>query len=96
MIGGLKIIQVKKGEELAFEKLFRELRSQMWEEERGCLLFSLLKSRENPSLYTVQEQYVDAQALEQHNASAHVSKFLPKLSSLVDNVEEVVFDVVVE
>lgn len=96
MVGGLKIIQVKPGFEQAFEATFTELRSQMWEHESGCLLFSLLKSRSNPQLYTVQEQYKDAEALEAHNRSSHFSKFAPKLNEMMETVEEEVFDVVVE
>ena len=96
MVGGLKIIQVKPGQDQQFEKIFTELRSEMWEHEAGCLLFSLLRSRSNPSLYTVQEQYKDVVALEAHNASDHVNKYAPKLRELMDSVEEEVFDVVVE
>ena len=96
MVGGLKIIQVKPGLEQAFEKTFTELRSAMWENESGCLLFSLLKSRSNPCLYTVQEQYRDAASLEAHNTSSHVSKYAPKLNEMMETVEEEVFDVVVE
>lgn len=96
MLGGLKIIKVKSGREQEFEKVFQDLRSEMWEEERGCLLFSLLRSRDSPGLYTVQEQYVDAEALERHNSSRHVSKYTSKLDAMVETVEEAVFDVVVE
>ena len=96
MLGGLKIIQVKPGCETDFEKAFTELRSEMWENESGCLLFSLLRSRSNPTLYTVQEQYRDVQAFEAHNRSSHVSKFAPRLKEFIESVEEEVFDVVVE
>ena len=96
MIGGLKIIQVKPGMQQAFEAVFSELRSEMWEHESGCLLFSLLKSRTNPNIYTVQEQYKDGEALDAHNRSSHVIKFAPKLNEMVETVEEEVFDVVVE
>ena len=96
MLGGLKIIQVKPGCETDFEKTFTELRSEMWENESGCLLFSLLKSRSNPTLYTVQEQYRDIQAFEAHNRSSHVSKFAPRLKELIESVEEEMFDIVVE
>jgi quinol monooxygenase YgiN len=96
MVGGLKIIQVKPGLEQEFEDTFSQLRSQMWEYESGCLLFSLLKSRSNPRLYTVQEQYRDVEAMEEHNNSSHVSKYAPKLNEMIEIVEEEVFDVVVE
>ena len=62
MVGGLKIIQGKPRQDQQFEKIFTELRSEMWEHEADCPLFSLLKSRSNPSLYMVQEQYKDVDA----------------------------------
>lgn len=96
MVGGLKIIQVKPGQDEAFERTFTELRSAMWDNESGCLLFSLLKSRSNPLLYTVQEQYRDAEALDLHNRSGHVSKYQPLLQQFILSVEEELFDVVVE
>src|SRR5271169_4412796 len=57
MVGGLKIILVKPGHEREFELLFGELRAKVRDNEPDCLLYSLLKSRTNPSSYIVQEQY---------------------------------------
>ena len=96
MVGGLKIIQGKPGQHQQFEKIFTELRSEMWEPEAGCLLFSLLRSCSNPSLYTIQEQYKDVDAQEAHNALDHVNKYAAKLRKLMDSVEEEVFELMVE
>jgi quinol monooxygenase YgiN len=59
MVGGLKIVQVKKGHEAEFERLFAELRSEMQAHEPGCVIYSLLKSRVKLGAYIVHEQYRD-------------------------------------
>lgn len=59
MVGGLKVIRVKPGNDAAFEALFAAMRDEMRTAEPGCLVYSLLRSRSDPRAYIVQEQYAD-------------------------------------
>lgn len=45
MVGGLKVLRVKAGREKELAALFTELRDKMHQQEPGCLLYSLLKSK---------------------------------------------------
>jgi quinol monooxygenase YgiN len=55
MVGGLKVLRVKAGREKELAALFTELSDKMHQQESGCLLYSLLKSRKSSSDYIVQE-----------------------------------------
>jgi quinol monooxygenase YgiN len=95
MVGGLKIILVKPGHEQEFETLFGELRAAMRDQEPGCLLYSLLKSRTDPRAYIVHEQYRDAAALEAHQSSPQGKIYFPKTRALLESITVEYFDVVV-
>jgi quinol monooxygenase YgiN len=95
MVGGLKIILVKPGREREFETLFGELRAAMRDQEPGCLLYSLLKSRTDPRAYIVHEQYRDAAALETHESSPHGKIYFPKIRAILESITVEYFDAVV-
>lgn len=95
MVGGLKILQVKSGQEAAFEGLFQELRDVMKQEEPGCMLYSLLKSRTKPGAYIVHEQYRDAAALAAHETAPHGAEYFPRLRNLIESISVEYFDGVV-
>jgi quinol monooxygenase YgiN len=95
MIGGQKIIVVKEGREQEFESLFHELRKVMREEEPGCLLYALLKSRTDPRSYVVHEQYRDQAALAAHESSAHGQVYFPKIRSILESISVEYFDVAI-
>lgn len=94
MIGGLKIIRVKPGQQLHFEELFAQLRQAMRTAEPGCLLYSLLKSRTDDRSYIVHEQYQNADALASHEASPHGQLYFPKIRALLESITVEYFDVV--
>ena len=96
MVGGLKIVQVKAGSEVEFERLFGELRAEIRLHEPGCLLYSLLKSRVKPGAYIVHEQYRDQAALDAHQKSAHGARFFPKMRAIIEMINVEYFDGVVE
>ena len=96
MVGGLKVVRVKPGNEAAFEALFSELRDEMRTAEPGCLVYSLLRSRSDPQAYIVHEQYADQAALNAHEASAHGAEFFPKIRALLESITVEYFDSVVE
>jgi len=96
MVGGLKIIQVKKGHEADLERLFAELRSEMHTHEPGCRLYSLLKSRTKPGAYIVHEQYDDQAALDAHQESAHGVRYFPIMRAIIEKIDVEYFDGVVD
>jgi quinol monooxygenase YgiN len=96
MVGGLKIVQVKKGHEAEFERLFAELRSEMRAHEPDCILYSLLKSRTKPGAYIVHEQYRDQAALDAHQKSEHGARYFPKMRAVIEKIDVEYFDGVAE
>ena len=86
------MVQVKRGQEAEFERLFAELRSEMRTHEPGCLVYSLLKSRAKSGAYIVHEQYQDQEALDMHQKSAHGAKYFPLMREMVEKIQVEYFD----
>jgi quinol monooxygenase YgiN len=95
MVGGLKIVQAKRGHEAEFEALFGELREVMLTKETGCIVYSLLKSRTEKGAYIVHEQYVDQAALDLHQKSPHGAEYFPRMRAVIDSIKVEYFDGVV-
>lgn len=51
--------------------------------ESGCLTYRLLKEVNKPNEFIVYEKYVNQQAVEIHNSSAHLKDFLKAASTLL-------------
>ena len=82
-VGIIATIKVQAGKEQDFEVVFRELAGQVKQNEPGCLLYDLFKSK-TPSTYVVMEQYANAEALAAHGKTAHFVAAGPKLAPLLD------------
>jgi quinol monooxygenase YgiN len=95
MVGGLKIVQVKSGEEAHFERLFAELRALMREKEPGCMVYSLLKSRTKAGAYIVHEQYRDQAALDAHQKTSYGADYFPRMRAVIETITVEYFDGVV-
>jgi len=95
MVGGLKTILVAEGREREFESLFGEMRTAIRDQEPGCLLYSLFRSRSNPRAYIVHEQYRDAAALAEHESSPHGKIYFPKIRAILETISVEYFDGVV-
>jgi len=96
MVGGLKVLRVKAGSEMEFERLFRELRAEVRDREPGCIRYDLLRSRTDPRAYIVQEQYQNQAALDAHERSAHGARSFPQIRALLESITVEYFDGVVE
>jgi quinol monooxygenase YgiN len=96
MVGGLKVLRVKTGCESEFERLFRELRAEMRDQEPACTLYALLRSRTDRRSYIVHEQYQDQAALDAHERSAHGARYFPQIRELLESITVEYFDGVVE
>jgi quinol monooxygenase YgiN len=95
MVGGLKTVQVKAGQEAEFERLFAELREIMSTQEPDCIIYSLLKSRTKTGAYIVHEQYRNQAALDAHQKTSHGLSYFPKMRSLLENISVEYFDGIV-
>jgi quinol monooxygenase YgiN len=82
-VGIIATIKVKPGREAEFETVFRELAGQVKQNEPGCLLYDLFRSK-TPSTYVVMEQYASAEALAAHGKTAHFVAAGPKLGAVLD------------
>ncbi len=96
MVGNLRAVKVRRGEEARFERLFAELREEIRCHEPGCLIYSLLRSRLHPGSYVIHEQYADPDALARHQHSQTVLASLGRLRLLLESVEVEYFDPISE
>lgn len=79
-IGVIATLTVAEGQNDAFEAIFAELAAAVRGNEPGNVFYTLTRSRSNPQVYKVLEQYADQAALEAHGASAHFRAAGPKLA----------------
>lgn len=86
MVGGLKIIRLKSGSGVEFERLFGELREVMRAQERGCIPYPLLKSREKAGAHVVHEQYRDRAALDAHQEAPFGSAYFPRMRAIPESI----------
>lgn len=96
MVGNLRVVRVRAGEERRFEQLFAGLREELRQHEPGCLIYSLLRSRLHPGSYVIHEQYVDAEALAAHQRSPAVAGYIERMRALFEAVEVEYFDPISE
>jgi quinol monooxygenase YgiN len=92
MVGGLKIVQVKVGQEAEFERLFAELRELMHAQEPDCIVYSLLKSRTKTGAYIVHEQYRNQAAADAHQKTSYGSAYFPKMRAVIESISVEYFD----
>jgi quinol monooxygenase YgiN len=64
----------------------RELVAETRKEE-GCITYALHQDINDPSIITMLEEWVDEEALNQHNKSEHVKRIVPKLRKLRESTE---------
>jgi quinol monooxygenase YgiN len=67
-------------------KIARELVIETNKEE-GCISYVLHEDIKDSSIVTMIEEWVDEEALNQHNASSHVRSIVPELRKLRESTE---------
>lgn len=67
-------LTISAGHENEVTDMFRKLQVAT-RQEPGCITYVVQRSRENPRLYLVYEQYTNEAALEEHRNSPHFKKF---------------------
>jgi quinol monooxygenase YgiN len=65
-IGVIATLTVAEGKNAEFEGIFSDLVAQVNENESGCNFYQIHKSRKDPQVYVVLEQYVDQESFEAH------------------------------
>lgn len=64
----------------------RELVSET-QKEKGCISYVLHQDINDPSIITMLEEWVDEEALNQHNQTEHVRRIVPGLRELRESTE---------
>ena len=88
-IGLLATITVKDGKNDEFEQVFLELTEQVRTNEPGNIFYALHRSKADPQVYKVMEQYAGPAALAEHSKSEHFQKANEKLALLVAAAPEI-------
>lgn len=82
-VGIIATLKIKPGKEAEFEAVFKDLAAQVKQNEPGCLLYDLFKSKD-ASTYVVMEQYASGEALAAHGKTSHYMAAGPKLGAVLD------------
>ncbi|MDQ1003014.1 quinol monooxygenase YgiN [Neobacillus niacini] len=64
----------------------RELVAETRKEE-GCITYALHQDINDPSIVTMLEEWVDEEALNQHNLGDHVKRIVPGLREMRESTE---------
>lgn len=83
-IGIVAHLKVKAGKESEFESVFTELQASVKKNEPGALLYEVFKSKTDPTIYVVMEQYRSEADLAAHRTTPHMAAAGPKLGAVLD------------
>lgn len=70
-IGVIATLTVAEGKNAEFEKIVTELATQVNTKEPGCNFYQAHKSRKDPQVYAVLEQYADQDSFNAHGKTEH-------------------------
>jgi quinol monooxygenase YgiN len=88
-IGVVATITIQQGKNAAFEQAFSALAEQVRANEPGNIFYILHRSKSDPQVYKVLEQYHSEADLEAHRTSAHFGEANKVLAPLVAAAPEV-------
>lgn len=84
---------VKPHEGDRVEAALKRMAPQVKKHEPGCLLYHACRSRENPDLFLLYEQYADQEALEAHRETPHFREIIEGIIvPLLENREREVYE----
>jgi quinol monooxygenase YgiN len=95
MLTVIATLPVQPGKGPDFEKVFAELAAQVRANEKGCMLYSLNRAKNDENSYVVVERYADAAAFSHHGQTPYFLASFPKLGAFmagapkIDILEEV-------
>ncbi|MCM3570303.1 putative quinol monooxygenase [Neobacillus mesonae] len=67
-------------------RISRELVAETRKEE-GCISYALFEELNDPSIFTMLEEWENEEALEKHNQTEHMKRIIPELSKLRESME---------
>ncbi len=82
-IGLLATITVQEGKNAEFEQVFLDLTEQVRANEPGNIFYVLHRSKADPQIYKVMEQYDSAEALDAHGKAGYFREANKALVALV-------------
>lgn len=82
-IGVIATLTVAPGKNSEFEAVFSELVASVRANEPGNVFYVLTRSRSNPQVYKVLEQYADQAAMDAHGKTEHFRQAGVKLAPLM-------------
>lgn len=88
-IGLIAKITVQQGKNAEFEQAFLALTEQVRANEPGNIFYILHRSKSDPQVYKVLEQYESAEALEAHGKSSYFREANKVLATLVAAAPEI-------
>ena len=88
-IGLLATITVQEGKNAEFEEAFLKLTEQVRANEPGNIFYILHRSKSNPQVYKVMEQYESAEALDAHGKADYFHEANKVLGTLVAAAPEI-------
>lgn len=88
-IGIVAKIKVADGKNAEFEAVFAELAGATRKNEPGCNFYALHKSKKDPQLYVVLENYKDQAAVDAHMGSAHFQAGFKKMGACLAGAPEI-------
>jgi quinol monooxygenase YgiN len=88
-IGLLATITVQEGKNAEFEKLFLELAAKVRANEAGNIFYILHRSKSNPQVYKVMEQYEGVEALDAHGKTDYFREANKAMGGLVAAAPEI-------
>ncbi|MCB1731612.1 MAG: antibiotic biosynthesis monooxygenase [Halieaceae bacterium] len=88
-LGLLATITVQEGKNAEFEKVFMDLTAQVRANEPGNIFYILHRSKSNPQVYKVMEQYESAEALEAHGKTDYFREANKALGAVVAAAPEI-------
>ena len=88
-IGLLATVTVQEGKNEAFENVFLELTEKVRANEPGNIFYVLHRSKSDPQVYKVMEQYASPEALDAHARSDHFLEANKQLAALVSAAPEI-------
>ncbi len=91
MIGVVVTLNVKDGEQEAFEAAAKDLIAQVKANEGGTLVYDLVKKKDSDTEYCFMEQYRDQAALDHHGKTDYFAAAMPKLGACLAGTPTMTF-----
>jgi quinol monooxygenase YgiN len=88
-VGIIAKIKIQAGKNAEFEGIFAELAKEVRAKEPGNNFYALHRSKTDPLLYVVLEQYKDMDAIAAHRAAEHFKVIGKRMGSCMAGAPEV-------